>query len=64
MEKMCLCLKKIGRWFCKYWKTVLGVLFKVAIIIIGVFVAFVLAVLGNEEWDVRHQGLCQTVAWL
>ena len=52
-----LCLQKAGLWFSKYWKTVIGVLFKVAIIIIGVFVAFVLAFLGNEEWD-EHYGAC------
>ena len=56
MEKICRGLQKVGRWFCKYWKTILGVLFKVAIIIIGVFAAFVLAVILHEEWD-DHYGV-------
>lgn len=46
-------LTTLGRWFVHHWKTVLGVAFKLALIVIGCFAVFVLLVICREEWQDR-----------
>ena len=45
-------LTSLGMWFAHHWKTVLGVTFKLALIVIGCFAAFVLLVIGRESQSV------------
>ena len=47
-------LRSIGRWLCAHWKQILGVTFKLALIAIGGLAAFVLSVIGHEEWEDRY----------
>ena len=51
---MTIALRKIGRWLCEHWKQILGVTFKLALIVIGAFFAFALCVIGYEEWYDRY----------
>lgn len=53
-EKITVALRKSGHWLCANWKQILGVTFRLALIVIGVFAAFVLYVIGREEWEDRY----------
>lgn len=51
IHKLSHTLHAIWRWFLAHWKKFLGVCFKVAVIVIAVFLACVLVAVCYDQWD-------------